>query len=102
VAVISTPNVETVRSWISAVLRGYFVDFGPASYPAHITPLMRIELERAVAEAGFRIERSGESERGGLPVRPGISWQQVSFGLLHGRLFADTLVVTARKPGGGR
>ncbi len=96
-AIISTPNVETLRSWVSAVLRGYFVEFSPGNYPAHITPLMRIDLERALQECGFAVEAVSYSRRGGLPGFPGVSWQQISFGLLHGRLFSDTIVLKARR-----
>jgi hypothetical protein len=35
---------------------------------------------------------------GGIPKRPHISWQKVSGGLLHGRWFSDTIVMTAELP----
>jgi 2-polyprenyl-3-methyl-5-hydroxy-6-metoxy-1,4-benzoquinol methylase len=51
--VISTPNCENFRSFISLLVRGHHWAFGPNSYPAHLTALTRLDLERCFVEAGF-------------------------------------------------
>jgi 2-polyprenyl-3-methyl-5-hydroxy-6-metoxy-1,4-benzoquinol methylase len=94
---LTTPNQESIRSLLSLVLRGHYVDFLDGSYPAHITPLVRLDLSRMSAENGFEPPRFFYTDRGSVPAAPRVTWQQVSAGLLHGRRFSDTLAMTARK-----
>lgn len=98
--VVTTPNNESLRSLISLVLRGYHAAFGPHSYPAHITPLLRIDLQRAATEAGFGDGRFFFSESGSVPGFTNVLWQRASFGLLRGRWFSDNLLFACRKPAG--
>jgi 2-polyprenyl-3-methyl-5-hydroxy-6-metoxy-1,4-benzoquinol methylase len=51
--VLSTPNCENIRSFISLAVRGHHWAFGPSSYPAHLTALTRLDLERCFIEAGL-------------------------------------------------
>ncbi len=95
--VLSTPNTESWRSLAALVLRGHFVAFGETSYPAHITALVRKDIERLLHEAGFDAVRFTWSGVGGLPRLPSVSWQSVSGGLLRGMRFSDNLVASARK-----
>lgn len=97
-ALVSTPNNESWRSLISLVLRGHYVEFCNGSYPAHITALVRKDLERIFAEAGFEPPQFRFTDQGGLPGKPAISWQQVSAGVLGGLRFSDNLVAICRKP----
>jgi 2-polyprenyl-3-methyl-5-hydroxy-6-metoxy-1,4-benzoquinol methylase len=98
VALITTPNNESWRSLLSLVIRGSYAAFGDLSYPAHITPLLRKDFTRAFREAGFPSPQFHFTNQGGLPGKPGITWQQVSFGLLTGMRFSDNILAVAAKP----
>jgi 2-polyprenyl-3-methyl-5-hydroxy-6-metoxy-1,4-benzoquinol methylase len=97
--VISTPNNESWRAIVALVVRGHFVAFGPTSYPAHITALTRVDLERALAEAGFREPAFAFTDSGGIPGLPSRSWQSILGRHARGLRFSDNVVVTARKGG---
>ena len=97
VIILTTPNQESIRSLLSLLLRGHYVDFLDSSYPAHITPLVRLDLARLCSENGFEPPRFFYTDMGSLPGAPTISWQQVSAGLLRGRRFSDTIGMTSRK-----
>lgn len=94
---LTTPNQESIRSLLSLILRGHYVDFLDSSYPAHITPLVQLDLSRLCAEVGFEPPQFSYGAKGGVPGAPTISWQQISAGLLRGRRFSDTLLMSARK-----
>jgi 2-polyprenyl-3-methyl-5-hydroxy-6-metoxy-1,4-benzoquinol methylase len=96
--IISTPNDESWRSLISLLLRGHHVAFCNGSYPAHITALVRKDLERIFVEAGFESPQFRFTNDGGLPGRPTTSWQQLSAGLLKGLRFSDNIIAICRKP----
>jgi len=100
VAILSTPNNESWRSLISLTLRGHHVAFCDGSYPAHITALLRKDLERVLMEAGFSSPVFRFSGYGGLPGKPTLSWQRISRGKLKGLRFSDNTVVVAEKPKG--
>ncbi|WP_293682113.1 bifunctional 2-polyprenyl-6-hydroxyphenol methylase/3-demethylubiquinol 3-O-methyltransferase UbiG [uncultured Phenylobacterium sp.] len=95
--VVTTPNNESLRSQVSLFFRGHFAAFGPDSYPAHITPLLRIDLMRASSEAGFVGQHFAWSDHGAVPGLTSHSWQGVSFGLARGRLFSDNLLLSCRR-----
>lgn len=94
---VTTPNQESLRSLLSLLLRGHHVDFLDGSYPAHITALVRIDFVRLCAENGFERPHFRYSDAGGVPGAPYVSWQQVSAGLLRGRLFSDNVTMISRK-----
>jgi 2-polyprenyl-3-methyl-5-hydroxy-6-metoxy-1,4-benzoquinol methylase len=96
---LTTPNQESIRSLMSLIVRGHYVDFLDSSYPAHITPLVQLDLTRLCAEAGFDPPQFSYTATGGVPGAPTISWQLISGGLLRGRRFSDTLLMSARKQG---
>jgi SAM-dependent methyltransferase len=95
--VLTTPNQESFRSLLSLLLRGHHVDFLDNSYPAHITPLVRLDFARLCAENGFEPPCFSYTDKGSLPGAPGVSWQQVSAGLFRGTRFGDTLAMITRK-----
>ena len=97
-AVLSTPNNESWRSLIALLARGHFVAFGANSYPAHITALLRKDLERILTEAGFVSASFSFTNVGGLPGKPARTWQALAGSRLGGLRFSDNLVVTAEKP----
>jgi 2-polyprenyl-3-methyl-5-hydroxy-6-metoxy-1,4-benzoquinol methylase len=94
---LTTPNQQSIRSLLSLLLRGHYVDFLDSSYPAHITPLLRLDLARLCGESGFEPPQFSYSDQGGLPGAPCITWQQISAGLLRGRRFSDTLAMKTRR-----
>ena len=98
-AVVSTPNNESWRSLLSLWLRGHYVAFLDGSYPAHITALVRKDLDRIATETGFDAPAFRFTDHGGIPAMPAISWQTISVGALRGLRFSDNLIAVARKPG---
>ncbi len=94
---LTTPNQESIRSLVSLIFGRHFAAFQDASYPAHITALIRKDFERICAESGFIPPRFFYTNAGGIPKLPHIRWQQVSFGLLRGRLFSDNIAVVTTK-----
>lgn len=97
--VMSTPNVESLRSLLSLAFRGQFAGFTRPSYPAHITALLRVDVRRILEEAGFSSIRVSYTEHGLVPKLT-TSWQRVSFGVLGGVRFSDNLIVSAVAPDG--
>jgi 2-polyprenyl-3-methyl-5-hydroxy-6-metoxy-1,4-benzoquinol methylase len=96
---LSTPNNESWRSIIALVVRGHFVAFGDTAYPAHITALTRVDLERVLKEAGFGRIAFAFTDVGGLPGLPARTWQSLFGARVRGLRFSDNLVVTARRDG---
>jgi 2-polyprenyl-3-methyl-5-hydroxy-6-metoxy-1,4-benzoquinol methylase len=96
--VLSTPNNESWRSLIALVVRGHFVAFGAPCYPAHITALVRQDLQRILTEAGFANCSFTFTDSGGIPGRPAVTWQKLLGDRVRGLRFSDNLVVTATKP----
>jgi 2-polyprenyl-3-methyl-5-hydroxy-6-metoxy-1,4-benzoquinol methylase len=94
---LTTPNQESVRSLLSLLVRGHYVDFLDSSYPAHISAVLRLDLTRMCAESGFEPPSFFYTNVGSLPAAPHVTWQQISAGLLRGRSFSDTLGMTTRK-----
>ncbi len=97
-AIVSTPNNESWRSVLSLLVRGHYVAFCDGSYPAHITALLRKDIERIFCEAGFYTPHFIFSDCGGIPGKPIVSWQDVSAGLLKGVRFSDNVITICRKP----
>jgi 2-polyprenyl-3-methyl-5-hydroxy-6-metoxy-1,4-benzoquinol methylase len=99
VTVVSTPNNESWRSLLSLWLRGHHIAFLDGSYPAHITALVRKDLQRILVEAGFDPPQFRYTDEGGIPGMPTTSWQKISAGALRGLRFSDNMIAVARKPG---
>lgn len=53
---ITTPNIHNLWSVIAFALRGQHRYFQDSSYPAHITPLSKIDLHRIGREAGLVVK----------------------------------------------
>ena len=96
--IITTPNNEAFRSFLSLAFRGHFIAFVDQCYPAHITALLRRDLERICREVGFENVEFTFTGHGAIPCFTKWTWQKVSFGLLDGVRFSDNLVCIARKP----
>jgi 2-polyprenyl-3-methyl-5-hydroxy-6-metoxy-1,4-benzoquinol methylase len=93
---LSTPNNESLRSILALVFRGHYAHFGQKSYPAHITALLRKDLERILAEAGFDWPSFHYTNYGMIP-KTRFSWQKMSIGLLSSLRFSDNFMAVTRK-----
>jgi 2-polyprenyl-3-methyl-5-hydroxy-6-metoxy-1,4-benzoquinol methylase len=96
--IFSTPNNESWRSLLALLFQGHFVGFSDSCYPAHITALLRKDIERILNEAGFSMPKFVFTDVGGIPKLPQIHWQTVSGGILKGLRYSDNLIVIAQKP----
>lgn len=94
---LTTPNQESIRSLASLILRGHHVAFLDESYPAHLTALVRRDLERLCKEVGFEPPTFSYTDNGAVPKWTCLTWQRLSFGLLRGRWFSDNLVAVTRR-----
>jgi hypothetical protein len=74
------------------------VAFGDTCYPAHITALVRQDLDRVLGEAGFGPRSFAFTNDGGLPGMPSRTWQSVLGSRAGGVRFSDNVLVSARKP----
>ncbi len=95
--VLTTPNNESMRSILSYIFRGHFVDFTGKSYPAHIVALNRLDLQHCAQEAGFQWCSWAYSNHGAIPGLTKLSWQKISLGMLNNRLFCDNILAIFKK-----
>jgi 2-polyprenyl-3-methyl-5-hydroxy-6-metoxy-1,4-benzoquinol methylase len=95
---LSTPNNESWRALANLVVRRCFVDFGPLAYPGHISPILAIDFERVLREAGFTDIAIEYNDRGYVPRSRAVTWQGISRGRLRGVRWSDELVAIARRP----
>jgi 2-polyprenyl-3-methyl-5-hydroxy-6-metoxy-1,4-benzoquinol methylase len=89
--VLTTPNQESLRSFVGLLFGGHFTHFLASSYPAHITALLRLDLIRLCDETGFEVPEFYWTDNGCIPGWTSRKWQGLSLGLLKGRLFSDNL-----------
>jgi 2-polyprenyl-3-methyl-5-hydroxy-6-metoxy-1,4-benzoquinol methylase len=94
---LTTPNQESIRSLASLIIRGHHVAFLDESYPAHLTALVRRDLERLCYEVGFEPPRFAYTDVGAVPKWTSVTWQSCSFGLLRGRWFSDNVVLVTTR-----
>jgi 2-polyprenyl-3-methyl-5-hydroxy-6-metoxy-1,4-benzoquinol methylase len=94
----STPNNESWRSLLALLLRGHFVAFSDTCYPAHITALLRKDLERILGETGFRDARFRYIDNGAVPKFTELQWAKISRGRLRGVRYSDNVLIAARRP----
>jgi len=92
--VLTTPNQESLRSLASLAIGHHFVAFLGASYPAHITALLRLDFERICAETGFDAPKFHYTNTGRIPKMTRFCWPKA----FRGRLFSDNLALETRKP----
>lgn len=72
--------------------------FNDESYPAHLTALLRKDIERVLGEAGFDFQEFIYTHSGTITRFRELTWQAVSAGFLKGRWYSDNLVAVARRP----
>ena len=95
---LTTPNCESIRSYLALIGAGHFAAFLGKSYPAHITALLRADLRRICSEVGFLEPDFIYTNRGGIPKFTQWTWQQFLRGFARGRLFSDNLGMVAVRP----
>ena len=93
---ISTPNLESFTSLASLAFRGYPSAFAPACYPAHISPLLEIDLRRILKENSFINARTIFSGQGRMPAMD-LEWRKLLGPLARGKRFSDNYFITAKK-----
>ncbi len=96
--ILTTPNVLSLGSKLSLVLRNYPIHFGPSDYRdnGHISPLSRIELERGATRAGLSIEAITYNV-GKLPI-PRLRHRFVLRApIFRNELWGETLIIRMRK-----
>ena len=94
--ILTMPNQENIRSFLTLIFRGHFASFMGTEYPAHITALLRMDLCRLCREAGFSDPTYFYTNYGWMP-KTRMSWQKFSRNLLRGRLFSDNLGMVVQK-----
>ncbi|MBP7216186.1 MAG: class I SAM-dependent methyltransferase [Candidatus Omnitrophica bacterium] len=97
---LTTPNILSLRSRLSFLLRGYssyFMKYPNGKDSPHITMLTRFDLERIFKETGFSIQTIRYQE-GAMP-KSRVTWQRIA-PFLRGELFSDTIIIVAKKQQG--
>ena len=99
--ILSTPNALSLVSKLSFVFRGYFNYFDDSNYPAHITPVLPIDLRRIFTETGFETVDVAYSNEGRM-MKLDYPWQNllgrpIGSRLFRGATFSDQVFVIARK-----
>ncbi|MFN7922001.1 MAG: class I SAM-dependent methyltransferase [Bryobacteraceae bacterium] len=94
--VVTTPNQRSMLSMMTLLVKGQHGAFQSADYPAHITALLEIDLERIATECGLGGIRFFHSQEGRVPFTgvhyPG--WLSAMFP----RAFSGNVAMVARKP----
>ena len=91
---ITTPNQISLSSKLYLLLRDQFQYFQDNCYPAHITALLPVDLQRISAEAGLAVKTIAYTDDGfilGIHKR----WQVIPF--LTGKWFSDNVGVVMEK-----
>ena len=95
--ILSTPNNESVRAIFSLMMKGHFVSFLEKNYPAHITALTSLDIKRIFIENNFSEIKFIYINKGLIPGLRGVTWQNLSLGVLKGKRFSDNIFAIARK-----
>jgi hypothetical protein len=85
-------------SKLTLVLKNAFNAFQAASYPAHRTALLEVDLRRVAADAGLAEAEVRYSGRGRVPFT-GLHYPGV-LSAAAPRACSDNVAIIARKPGG--
>lgn len=95
---VSTPNNHALSSKLTFLFRDQHRLFQDPSYPAHITPLLRSDMLRMLAETGLEFRRWIYSNEDTLPL---LHWRIAlpgrAFSLSLGILFARAVNCAQRK-----
>lgn len=93
--VVTTPNQLSALSLLTLVVKGRFSAFQDASYPAHRTALLEVDLRRIMAECGLREVAVAFTRLGRLPLSP---WHYPgAVAALAPRWLSDNIVIAGRR-----
>jgi 2-polyprenyl-3-methyl-5-hydroxy-6-metoxy-1,4-benzoquinol methylase len=95
---VTTPNQLSLLSRATLLLRGEHNAFRDASYPAHITALLEVDLRRIAAECGLTDISVSYSGSGRVPGT-GRHWPG-PLARINPRLLSDNVLLAARRPVG--
>ena len=96
--VITTPNQLSFLSLLTLILKRQFNAFQDIHYPAHLTALLEVDLNRIAAECGLTDVCISYSLEGRLVFTP---WHYPNFlSSLFPRALSDNLLLIGRKKGG--
>jgi len=92
---VTTPNQLSVLSKLTLLTRNQFNAFqeAPGLYPAHLTALLEVDLQRIAREAGLADVQVHYSGFGRIPFTAR-AWPRP----LGGRAFSDNVALLARRP----
>lgn len=93
--VITTPNQLSWLSKFTLLVKNQFNAFGPANYPAHITALLQIDLQRIARECGWEQIGFGYSLSGRIVFTSRCLPGWVS--RMAPRAFSDNIAVIGRR-----
>lgn len=95
---VTTPNQLSLLSLLTLVIKKRFASFQDVHYPAHLTALLEVDLERIAAESGLSNVSFSYSLQGRVVLTP---WHYPKFlARLFPRGFSDNLLLVGRKPRG--
>jgi 2-polyprenyl-3-methyl-5-hydroxy-6-metoxy-1,4-benzoquinol methylase len=90
--IITTPNNLSFLSKLTLVVKNQFQAFQDSCYPAHITPLLEIDLLRIARECELQTIQIAYSNSGRIPGTP---YHWPSF--CGGRWFSDNILLAATR-----
>lgn len=93
--VVTTPNQLSALSLFCLAIRGQFAAFQEASYPAHRTALLPVDLDRIARECGLAEIALSYSASGRIPLTA--AHYPVAISRAFPRWCSDHVVLTARK-----
>ncbi|HEV3470245.1 MAG TPA: class I SAM-dependent methyltransferase [Pyrinomonadaceae bacterium] len=94
--VLTTPNQLSLLSLLTLVFKQRFNEFQDAHYPAHLTPLLEIDLRRIAAECGLAEVSVEYSLRGRVALTARHYPRPLA--RLSPRAFSDNVLLIGRKP----
>jgi 2-polyprenyl-3-methyl-5-hydroxy-6-metoxy-1,4-benzoquinol methylase len=94
--IVTTPNVLSLLSKLTLLLKNQFQAFGDREYPAHITAVGESDLVRIARECGLDGISIRFTDDGRIP---GTAMHWPAAAGLRGRSFSDNVLVFGRKPG---
>jgi SAM-dependent methyltransferase len=93
--IVTTPNQLSLLSLLTLVVKRRFSAFQDAHYPAHLTALLEVDLQRIAAECGLSEVAIAYSLRGRVALT---SWHYPQFlARLFPRALSDNLLLVGRK-----
>ena len=92
---ITTPNQLSLLSLLTLIVKQRYSAFQDNSYPAHITPLLEVDLCRIAAECGLKDIFVTYSRQGRVVMTP---WHYPRFiSRAMPRVFSDNILLVGRK-----